>query len=469
MGTFFGYDIGNRELVGMRGGSTFPLLKTGPWMTEGLLGYKHINSLSPVTYSMQIEKNAGMVVYDIVNFTNSEVSVYGEVSPASKTLHASYFTGSYDYNILVENVIEDIPANENGIIESYPMSLLGPNKSVIFWIFLSNQEVSDVFGANVRIGEYIEAPDEPDPEQDPEDLRQFRAIDIYPTETDEEITDTKGTELSIEGTAQIDYPDDQVVYFSAIEYSLEHDEDMQTDEWVLSYDENTCRDHIIDNTGIEPGGSAFSLSDLKLPYSASTSSFVGGPTPYAVVAWCYIEPENQFSLTYSQEDWESSDVCLSGDTLITMGDGCVKALHNMKPGVIVACKDGTTIVKDMKRGNFSPTQVTYRFSNGVEIKETHDHRFFNKEQGIYQKLKLWNIGEHAITESGEEVKLLSKEIQQGKFEMFGLFTECGEYYANGLLCGNAESNIAKLYNGDMEMAMNFAESLGQDKLRDLLK
>lgn len=187
-----------------------------------------------------------------------------------------------------------------------------------------------------------------------------------------------------------------------------------------------------------------------------------------VIAWSgfynYSHPQNPyFSFSYET-------VCLSGDTLITMADGSKKRLDQMTPGDEVLGQEGTTTVESLKIMPANSFYYIYHFEDGIDIKETSPHRFYNIEQDFSQKLSRWEIGEHALHEDGRHIALLSKERIVGEELKYGLYTKSGTYYANGLLSGPmfvnqpalAEASIVKVVNMvssiDAARALKFAKT-----------
>lgn len=183
-----------------------------------------------------------------------------------------------------------------------------------------------------------------------------------------------------------------------------------------------------------------------------------------------IEDVNESEDIHGEKDgitWEK--VCLSGDTLITMHDGTEKRLDTLKKGDKVLAQDGSIdIIYEFKRGFYSPYHTLYYFDNGTVIDETHDHRFYNKTQGFWQRLKLWNIGDIALDKDNQEVALIKKEVVNEEIENFGIFTHSGTYYANGLLSGAAQCNRKLLANASTDQVVEMMTSIDEKDLLELL-
>lgn len=151
--------------------------------------------------------------------------------------------------------------------------------------------------------------------------------------------------------------------------------------------------------------------------------------------------KNYYSQTIEGYEW----TCLHGDTLITMADDSTKKLSEIEVGDMVLSKDKTPIrVNRLEKGRFSSICREYTFDDGTVIKENGPHRFYNKEQGYWKKLQNWKKGERAIKIDGTEPAMVSEEAKVERTEMFGMFTEDGTYWANGLLCGSNKANLMNL-------------------------
>jgi hypothetical protein len=166
---------------------------------------------------------------------------------------------------------------------------------------------------------------------------------------------------------------------------------------------------------------------------------------------------------------EDSSVCLSGDTMITMADGSMKRMDKICAGDIVLSNNGiSSHVHAVRRGHFSNYHILYHFEDGTVIDETHPHRFYNVDQGFWQKLQAWNIGDHAINQDGENIALVSVERIEERIEMFGIWTDSGTYYANGLLSGAAFCNKELLAEATAEQAIDMMLSTEEELLIQLM-
>lgn len=163
------------------------------------------------------------------------------------------------------------------------------------------------------------------------------------------------------------------------------------------------------------------------------------------------------------------NTCLSGDTPITMADGSTQRMDELSVGDSVLAGDGTsTKVVRVARGQFSQDHMLYTFEDGTVIDEVQPHRFFNCEQGFYQHLRRWCVGEHALRQDGMKVALVSSKRIDTPREAFGLWTETHDYYAAGLLSGETAANQRLIATATAEQAAEMAVSLAENAAAELL-
>lgn len=182
------------------------------------------------------------------------------------------------------------------------------------------------------------------------------------------------------------------------------------------------------------------------------------------VVWCRSElPGLTASMTHT------SQTCLSGDTLITLADGGTRRLDSIQPGDLLLAGDGTpTWARRVARGRWNDHHTLYRFEDGTVVDEIHAHRFYNCETGFWQLLERWRIGDHARRQDGAEVALVAVERVEEPAEMFGLWTESRDYWANGLLSGETAANQALLADATAEQAADMMASLEESAILQLL-
>lgn len=175
-----------------------------------------------------------------------------------------------------------------------------------------------------------------------------------------------------------------------------------------------------------------------------------------------------FTITYEKEN-SSEEGCLRTDTLITMANGTFQTLDSLKAGDLVMSENHfPTKVCNVQIGDYEDHYNEYIFDNSIVINEVHDHRFFNVEQGFWQRLKHWKIGEHALTSNGEKVQLTSIRKVNEKARWCDVRTESGMFYANGLLTGAAFLNRPILEEASIDQAVDMMLSFNQPQLLGLI-
>lgn len=189
--------------------------------------------------------------------------------------------------------------------------------------------------------------------------------------------------------------------------------------------------------------------------------------------WTYIvwaESETGGVLTIdSVVPSDGYSICLSGDTMIAMADGSQRRLDGLSEGDMVLAEGGKpTRVYALSRGHFAEYHTLYRFEDGTVIDETGPHRFYNADQGFWQLLSRWKIGDHAVDRSGLKTALVAVERVEEQAERFGVWTEDGSYYANGLLSGATSCNKRLLADATAEQAVDMMMTAGETQLLKLI-
>lgn len=155
-------------------------------------------------------------------------------------------------------------------------------------------------------------------------------------------------------------------------------------------------------------------------------------------------------------------ICLAGETLITMADGTTRRLDELVVGDLVMAGDGRAVkVTRTEHGDLNDSHTLYTFADGTVIDEIHAHRFYNADQGFFQVLGRWQLGERALRQDGQTVALVSVEHVDEPKQMFGLWTESHDYFANGLLSGETMANQRLIATATAEQAAAMAASLGE--------
>ena len=209
----------------------------------------------------------------------------------------------------------------------------------------------------------------------------------------------------------------------------------------------------------------------NLPSDAAPVKIDNGKSIYFTIE--EIPGRNKDEPTDGSEDSPGiyfTPVCLAGHTLITMADGSLKRLDEIKSGDFILSDNGQAdIVLEVKRNSFNPYHILYYFENDIIIDETPEHRFYNKTQGFWQKLKNWKPGDIAIDVNGNEVRYLEKKKIYEIVENFGLYTNKGTYYANGLLSGSAKNNKAILKTASLDKGIEILGTLNNLNLSKLMR
>jgi len=139
--------------------------------------------------------------------------------------------------------------------------------------------------------------------------------------------------------------------------------------------------------------------------------------------------------------------CLTGDTTILMADGSYKVIKDIKIGDKVLSYNPQTMqieedevtYCDSQEKKFHTEYDLWEFENDYKIRTVHRHRFYNVERQAMVYMDEWEIGNHTITKDGEQVALLKHTNLQCETRHFTLFTKNQNYFANGLLSGNRET------------------------------
>lgn len=165
------------------------------------------------------------------------------------------------------------------------------------------------------------------------------------------------------------------------------------------------------------------------------SSYYNNEGDYVLVS-DYIQPNAIYNLV---------DECLTGDHLITMGDGSLKRLDEIKCGDYVRSYDWSTnklvpkkvIFTDADEGKTHIEYDKWTFDDGTVIKTVHRHEFYNAEAKRFKYMDEWEIGEHTYKEDGTKPALIAHETIKKTVQHYKITLEGGtNYFANGLLTGD---------------------------------
>ena len=202
---------------------------------------------------------------------------------------------------------------------------------------------------------------------------------------------------------------------------------------------------------------------IKIPYIEKI--FVGGESEY--YGDCTVELTmggSTSAIGFGQEVTLTGDAtlnlyeanCLLKGTLITMADGSQKEISTVEVGDKVLCinsnnllDEDTITFADGNTKKYNDKYDLWEFENGIEVRTTHRHRFYNIERQSMVYLDEWNIGEHAIFEDNTQLALLKHTNMTKKVHHFTISTEnYNSYFANGLLSGNR--NSTEIHLGTIE-------------------
>lgn len=279
------------------------------------------------------------------------------------------------------------------------------------------------------------------------------------------------------------HPDVVANSWSFIDYTVTGNAPAGVEAVYVSDVSDMGEDDAVSVSALTPKVVATAVPDSAGNYTTTWQDYLSA-SQYLV--WCQTESG---TLTASMT-W-TGGTCLSGGTLITMADGRTKRLDEIRPGDLLLAGDSTptqarrvarfcnvdkfaaapgtpTRVRRVARGRWNDHHTLYRFSDGTVIDEIHDHRFYNCEAGFWQLLRRWRIGDHARRQDGAEVALVSVERVDEPAEMFGLWTESRDYWANGLLSGETAANQALLADATAEQAAEMMASLEERAILQLL-
>jgi hypothetical protein len=157
-------------------------------------------------------------------------------------------------------------------------------------------------------------------------------------------------------------------------------------------------------------------------------------------------------------DYVSTTCCFPAGTLITMADGTMKQIEDVKIGesVLSYNTDKNKFTNGEVLDLVSPVKTIYSINNGI-IKPTSDHPFYVKksdgrigwaainpeisEMGYGVKPMKLEVGDMIFNENGQWIKIYSIEHQSGLLQTFNLKDVSGEsnFFANGLLVHNGTS------------------------------
>lgn len=385
-------------------------------------------------------------VFDKAIITAGDKQVTGTVTPVLTTVHLSVVSGELTAEALLSGEIGQAQSDDTG---AWGCDVHLDDKSLVYAWFTPKLSYSDATSAYVSINEEPVEPDpdpdpkpdpdpdpkpDPDPEPDPDQPRDYTiSADV------DAVPDILNNATGFTFVAGISGPADLA---NIKLYALDTD----TNEYVF----------------LE------SVTSLDGSEYRMESFWDRSGTPYEKFRVQAGTNDANGELSVSVMTYEAK--CLSGDTLITLADRTERRLDELTGTEMVLGGDlHPARILRLARGMWSPSHTLYHFDDETVIDETHEHRFFNVEQGFWQKLKNWHVGDHAKRLDGAAPALVSVEPKEERAEMFGIWVERGSYWANGLLSGDASANRPLLANATVEQAIDMAESLTEKDLMRILE
>lgn len=371
-------------------------------------------------------------VFDNTKVTAGDQHITGTVIPVSATVHLSVVPGELTANALLSGEIGHTQADDTGI---WGCDIHLDADSIIYaWATLPLEFSST--SAKMSIDQ---KPDKPDPGPDPKPDPDPKPEPEPDTPKAYTITVDFEAEAEVTGSGAISYMDVQ----------LSGPPDLANVELYV-YDGGTYR----------PPSDPISVS----PDGVLHAEGIYPATQFRVKAGTDVANS---SLSVNVLEYKAT--CLSGDTLITLADRTERRLDELTGTEMVLGGDlHPARILRLARGLWSDRHTLYHFDDETVIDETHEHRFYNAEQGFWQKLKNWRVGDHAKRLDGGAPALISIEPKEERAEMFGIWVERGSYWANRLLSGDASANRPLLADATVEQAIDMAESLAEKDLMRIL-
>lgn len=373
--------------------------------------------------------------FDKAIITAGDKQVTGTVTPVLATVHLSVVSGELTADALLDGEIGQAQSDDTG---AWSCDVHLDDKSLVYAWFTPELSYGDATTADVSINKEPVNPDpDPDPNPDP-DPKPEQPRDYTISADVDAVPDILNDATGFTFVAGISGPSDLV---NIKLYALDTD----TNEYVF----------------LE------SVTSLDGNEYRMEATWDRSGTPYEKFRVKADTNDANGELSVSVETYEAK--CLSGDTLITLADRTERRLDELTGTELALGGDMCPArILRLARGLWSPQHTLYHFDDETVIDETHEHRFFNVEQGFWQKLKNWRVGDHAKRLDGGAPALVSVEPKEERAEMFGIWVERGSYWANGLLSGDASANRPLLADATVEQAIDMAESLAEKDLMRIL-
>ena len=376
--------------------------------------------------------------FDRATITAGDKQVTGTVTPVLATVHLSVVSGELTVNALLGGEIGQAQSDDTG---AWSCDVHLAEDSMVYAWFTPELSYGDATSAQVSIKKEPVNPN-PDPKPDPKP---------EPGPDPEPDVPKAYTIFSEFEAIPGGYTNPSYFEFNA---SISGPEDLANIK-LYAWDTSTG-EYVLKESTVSGDNGNYSLS----------ATWDGG-TSYEEFRIQAGTNDANGALSVTIDQYEG--VCLSGDTLITLADRTEKRLDELTGTEMVLGGDlHPARILRLARGLWSDRHTLYHFDDETVIDETHEHRFYNVEQGFWQKLKNWRVGDHAKRLDGGAPALVSVEPKEERAEMFGIWVERGSYWANGLLSGDASANRPLLANATVEQAIDMAESLREKDLMRIL-
>lgn len=140
--------------------------------------------------------------------------------------------------------------------------------------------------------------------------------------------------------------------------------------------------------------------------------------------------------------------CLASDTLISMADGSLRRVCDIRDGDRVLSVDPETmqIVEDEVVGSdggavkIHDVTDVWTFDDGTMLRTVHPHEFFNVRTGSLEYIADFRIGDRVRRIDGSTPALVGHDVVYGDVMHNTLTTRSfGNYFAGGVLSGNRDS------------------------------
>lgn len=402
---------------------------------QGLVTIAEDKTAKPAMLVAAITDKPIAYVFAKAIITAGDKQVTGTVTPVLTTVHLSVFSGELTAEALLSGEIGQAQSDDTG---AWGCDVHLDDKSFVYAWFTPELSYSDATSAYVSINEEPVKPDPgPDPKPDP-DPKPEQSRDYTISADVDAVPDILNDATGFTFVAGISGPADLA---NIKLYALDTD----TNEYVF----------------LE------SITSLDGSEYRMESTWNRSGTPYEKFRVQAGTNDVNGELSVSVVMYEAK--CLSGDTLITLADRTERRLDELTGTELVLGGDMCPArILRLARGLWSPKHTLYHFDDETTIDEIHEHRFYNVDQGFWQKLKNWRIGDHAKHLDGSSPALVSVEPVAERAEMFGIWVERGSYWANGLLSGDASANRPLLADATVEQAIDMAESLAEKDLMRIL-